>query len=232
MRAPTLVARVVVQPPFDHCLWLTGQSSPVISGVAQRTSITSSLVRNAGGLAHIGAFERHRQSGVTERQALRIEATGSSAATHGERDRRKAIFGVAVEVFVDVKRVVGSVESGEVRAETKTAFYRGHQREKVGDIRNIEGLGQFCEDKLAPVGHLGGDDARSVAPVVFGDGDGWGGQWIVVRCGWRFRCLGTLVALAFATERHNRDLPVGGLWQSGLSHNLWDCSHAPRRGYA
>jgi len=49
----------------------------------------------------------------------------------------------------------------------------------------VKGLSQFGENKLAPAGHLGGDDAGRIAPIVFTDFDRGGGYRVRVRRGRR-----------------------------------------------
>ena len=54
----------------------------------------------------------------------------------------------------------------------------GPSKGRNSDIGVVEGLGEFGDDELAPVGDLGGDDAGAIAPVVLADGQGAGGDGI------------------------------------------------------
>ena len=56
-----------------------------------------------------------------------------------------------------------------MRLVTKTLFGVMHQWKEVSQVAMVEWLGEFSQDELAIDRHLGNDDARAIAPVVFTD---------------------------------------------------------------
>ncbi len=118
-------------------------------GAEQGAGITPFLMFNLGGAADVGRFERHGQVSLTKGQALVIELKEKMAAV-GKGDGGKTT-GI-VKILVDVKCVVGGIKGAVGRFEAEPSFGGCHQREEVGGIALVEGLGQFSQGKLAPAG--------------------------------------------------------------------------------
>ncbi len=149
----------------------------------QWADVTGALVFNEASTRNILVLEWHGQASLADGQALFIEGEFVATAL-GEGDGGEA-SGI-VKVLVDVERIIRSVKSAEFGTEAETAFDIGHEREEVGHVGFVERLGEFSQNKLAPVGNASGNDARSIAPVVFADVDRvgrervgeWSGRWL------------------------------------------------------
>jgi len=85
-----------------------------------------------------------------------IEHALAASPTRNERDCREPAC--IVEIFVNVKRIEGSIQSAEAWLETQAAFHLMHEWVEVTDIRLVEGLRQFSQEELTPIRNLGGND--------------------------------------------------------------------------
>lgn len=114
-------------------------------------------------LLEVGAFEREREVRLTERSALFIE--GASIVGLAQRNSGKATS--LMKVVVNIVSIKSGIESTKAGFVSQTRFGAFHQGMKVSGIASIEGLGHLSQDKLAPLRHFGGDEARGIAPVEF-----------------------------------------------------------------
>ena len=74
-----------------------------------------------------------------------------------------------MEIVVDVEGVEGSIGRTVARPATQPLLDLVHERQEVGGVAMVKGLGQLSQDKLADVGHFRGHHPRGIAPIVFAD---------------------------------------------------------------
>jgi hypothetical protein len=143
----------------------------------QGTGVAPAFVFYLGGTTYESGLERHGQPGAAQGQARLVELAGVVPPLR-EGDGGKAAD--LVEVVVDAvgfeSHVKGSVAGSAshlcLRPKCRQAALGiAHQGEEVGDVVAVERLGEFGQGEFTPVRDFGGDDARSVAPVVLADLD-------------------------------------------------------------
>jgi len=167
-------------------------------GEKQWAGVAAALVLHEAAAVDEGVLERHRQPGRAQGPAIRGKGFAMAPALD-KGDGRKALCTGLIEVLVNVEGVEGGVKGAVVRAKAQPALDLAQQREKVGDVGAVKGLGQLGQHELAPAGDLGGDNARGVAPVELADGDGVRGAGIAGR-GRRFRGGHDLVVPPLAAQ--------------------------------
>ena len=167
-------------PMFDGAAFAAGL------WIVQWANILAALVLDDGsGTVGVGELEWHGLSRSAIGQPLWAElaAFGSVATFFRKGNGRKGIgVTLAVKVGIHIPGIKGCIESTTTRSEAEPLLGLSHKREKVRDIRLVKGLGELCQDELAPVGDFDHDDSRAVAPVELSYLEFAGGNGIA---GWR-----------------------------------------------
>ena len=93
-----------------------------------------------------------------------IKRTGLDAAPADERNSGKTAS--LMKVVVDIPSVKSGVSSPRRGFMAQTTLNLVEEREEIGQVIPIKGLGQFSQNELAPVRDFTGHHARSIAPVI------------------------------------------------------------------
>jgi len=149
-------------------------------------------------------LQGHRQSGGTQRRAIRGKGAVGAFLARIERHRRHSAG--LMEVVVDVVGVIGTIPGAKARFAAQARFDHRHQRVEVADVALIERTGAFGEHELSAVAQAAGDHTRGVAPqdVVAdverrsGLGVSGRGHWLAITIGIGRRVIAAMLDAAFA----------------------------------